>query len=90
MTMNNLEKTRKCIRLWRERFAENSDAKLRARIEVEAREAVQVMEFKGELYVSVNGVPLFGIDSFRASIADSVANGRKVYQMWKEEKLWGK
>ena len=88
--MNNLEKTRKCIRLWRERFAENSDAKLRARIEVEAREAVQVMEFKGELYVSVNGVPLFGIDSFRASIADSVANGRKVYQMWKEEKLWRK
>ena len=67
--MNNfLEKTRKCIRLWRERFAENSDAKLRARIEVEAREAVQVMEFKGGLYVSVNGVPLFDIDRLDAVV----------------------
>ena len=67
--MNNfLEKTRKCIRLWRERFAENSDAKLRARIEVEAREAVQVMEFKGGLYVSVNGVPLFDIGRLDAVV----------------------
>lgn len=85
---NFLEETRKCIRLWRERCAEYGDATLRARIEAEAREAVQVMEFKGRLYVSVNGVPLFGIDSFRVSVADAVAHGRKAYQAWKEEKPW--
>ena len=56
--------------------------------DAEAREAVQVMEFNGKLYICVDGKPLFDIDIFRNSVAEVVASGRRTYKDWKEEKLW--
>lgn len=74
--------------MWHEQRAERIDAERQSQLDAEARKAVQVMEFNGGLFVSVNGVPLFSIDSFRVSIGDAVANARNAYKDWKEEKLW--
>jgi len=48
------------------------------------------MEFNGRLYICVHGKPLFDIDIFKDSVAEVVANGRRAYKDWKEEKLWEK
>lgn len=76
--------------MWHEQRAERIEAHRQAMLDAEAREVVQVMEFNGELYVSVNGMPLFSIDTFRMSIGAAVAHGRNNYKDWKEEKLWEK
>lgn len=91
MIMSNfLEEIKKRIQVWHEQRSECIEAERQALLDAEAREAVQVMEFNGELYVSVNGVPLFGIDEFRVSVGEAITNGRNNYKDWKEEKLWEK
>lgn len=84
------ETLRKKLQVWHEQRAERIEAERQALLDAEARKVVQVMEFNGELYVSVNGVPLFGIDEFRVSVGKAITNGRNNYKDWKEEKLWKK
>lgn len=83
-----LEKLKKRLQTWHEERADRMQNKRQARLDVEAREAVQVMEFNGELYVSVHGIPLFGQSDLSDDLAEAVASGRKAYKDWKEEKLW--
>lgn len=85
---NFLEALRKKLQVWHEGRAARIEAERQARLDVEAREAVQVMEFNGKLYICVDGKPLFDIDIFRNSVAEVVACGRRTYKGWKEEKLW--
>lgn len=85
-----LEEIKKHIQVWHEERAKRIEAERQAELDAEARRAVQVMEFNGGLFVCVNGVPLFGIDEFRVSIGEAIANGRNNYKDWKEEKLWAK
>lgn len=85
---NFLEKIKKRIQVWHEERAERIEANRHARLDAEAREAVQVMEFNGELYVCVNGVPLFGIGDINGTLPEAVAKARQNYKDWKEEKLW--
>ena len=87
--MNNFfEELKKRIQVWHEQRAERIEAERQAQLDVEARNAVQVMEFNGELYACVHGTPLFDIDIFKNSVAEVVACGRSAYKDWKEEKLW--
>lgn len=85
---NFFETLRKKLQVWHEERAARIEAERQARLDVEAREAVQVMEFNGKLYICVDGKPLFDIDIFRNSVAEVVASGRRTYKDWKEEKLW--
>ena len=85
---NFLEEIKKRFQVWHERRAERIEAERQALLDVEARHAVQVMEFNGELYICVHGTPLFDIDIFKNSVAEVVACGRSAYKDWKEEKLW--
>lgn len=85
-----LETLKKKLQVWHEQRAERIEAERQARLDAEAREAVQVMEFNGRLYICVHGTPLFDIDIFKGSVAEVVANGRRAYKDWKEEKLWKK
>ena len=85
---NILEEIKKRLQVWHERHAERIEAERQALLDAEAREAVQVMEFNGRLYICVHGKPLFDIDIFKNSVADVVASGRQAYKDWKEEKLW--
>ena len=73
--------------MWHEERAERIEAERQAQLDAEAREAVQVMEFNGRLYVSVSGVPLFDIDDVRGSLTDAVTKARTNYKKWKEV-LW--
>lgn len=83
-----LDKLKKRLQTWHEERAERMENKRQARLDAEAREAVQVMEFNGELYVSVHGIPLFGQSDLSDDLTEAVASGRKAYKDWKEEKLW--
>lgn len=83
-----LDEIKKRIQVWHEQRAERIEAERQAQLDAEAREAVQVMEFNGRLYICVNGKPLFDIDIFKKSVAEVVVCGRQTYKDWKEEKLW--
>ncbi len=83
-----LDKLKKRLQTWHEERADRMQNKQQARLDAEAREAVQVMEFNGELYVSVHGIPLFGQSDLSDDLTEAVASGRKAYKDWKEEKLW--
>ena len=83
-----LDKLKKRLQTWHEERADRMENKRQALLDAEAREAVQVMEFNGELYVSVHGIPLFGQSDLSDDLTEAVASGRKAYKDWKEEKLW--
>ena len=83
-----LDKLKKRLQTWHEERADRMQNKRQARLDAEARETVQVMEFNGELYVSVHGIPLFGQSDLSDDLTEAVASGRKAYKDWKEEKLW--
>lgn len=83
-----LDKLKKRLQTWHEERADRMQNKQQARLDAEARETVQVMEFNGELYVSVHGIPLFGQSDLSDDLTEAVASGRKAYKDWKEEKLW--
>lgn len=83
-----LDKLKNRLQTWHEERADRMQNKRQARLDAEAREAVQVMEFNGELYVSVHGIPLFGQSDLSDDLTEAVASGRKAYKDWKEEKLW--
>ena len=85
-----LDKLKKRLQTWHEERADRMQNKRQARLDAEAREAVQVMEFNGELYVSIHGIPLFGQSDLSDDLTEAVASGRKAYKDWKEEKLWEK
>lgn len=87
--MNNFfEELKRRIQVWHEQRAERIEAERQAQLDVEARNAVQVMEFNGELYACVNGVPLFGVSDINGTLPEAVAKARQNYKDWKEEKLW--
>ena len=83
-----LDEIKRRLQVWHEQRADRIETKRQARLDAEAREAVQVMEFNGELYVSVHGIPLFGESDLSDDLTEAVAAGRKAYKDWKEEKLW--
>lgn len=85
---NFLEEIKRRIQVWHEKHAERIEAERQAQLDVEARNAVQVMEFNGELYACVNGVPLFGVGDINGTLPEAVAKARQNYKDWKEEKLW--
>ena len=87
--MNNFfEELKRRIQVWHEQRAERIEAERQAQLDVEARNAVQVMEFNGELYACVNGIPLFGVSDINGTLPEAVAKARQNYKDWKEEKLW--
>lgn len=85
---NFLDEIKKRIQVWHEQRAERIEAERQAQLDAEAREAVQVMEFNGELYVSMNGVPLLAVFDLNETLPEAVAHARQNYKDWKEEKLW--
>lgn len=85
---NFLDEIKKRIQMWHEQRADRIEAARQAELDAEARKAVQVMEFNGELFACVNGVPLFGVDDIKGTWPEAVAHARQNYKDWKEEKLW--
>lgn len=88
--VNILEEIKKRLQVWHEQRAASIEYKRQTQLDAEAREAVQVMEFNGELYACVNGVPLFGVGDINGTLPEAVAKARQNYKDWKEEKLWEK
>lgn len=85
---NFLEEIKKRLQVWHEQRAASIEYKRQTQLDAEAREVVQVMEFNGELFACVNGVPLFGVDDIKGTLPEAVAHARQNYKDWKEEKLW--
>ena len=87
---NFFETLRKKLQVWHEQRADRIEAERQALLDAEARKAVQVMEFNGELFACVNGVPLFGVGDIKGTLPEAVAKARQNYKDWREEKLWEK
>lgn len=85
---NILENLKKRLQVWHEHRAERIEAERQAHLDAEARECVQVMEYNGDLYVSMNGVPLLAVCDLNETLPEAVAHARQNYKDWKEEKLW--
>lgn len=85
-----LEEIKKRIQVWHEERADRMENKRQALLDAEAREAVQVMEFNGELFVSMNGVPLLAVCDLNETLPEAVSHARQNYKDWMEEKLWEK
>lgn len=83
-----LDKLKKRLQTWHEERADRMENKRQALLDAEAREAVQVMEFNGELFVSMNGVPLLAVCDLNETLPEVVSHARQNYKDWKEEKLW--
>lgn len=88
--MKILDEIKKRLQVWHEQRAASIEYKRQTQLDAEAREVVQVMEFNGELYACVNGVPLFGVGDINGTLPEAVAKARQNYKDWKEEKLWEK
>lgn len=88
--MKILDEIKKRLQVWHEQRAASIEYKRQTQLDAEAREAVQVMEFNGELYACVNGVPLFGVGDINGTLPEAVAKARQNYKDWKLEKLWEK
>ena len=87
---NFLEEIKRRIQVWHEQRAASIEYKRQTQLDAEAREVVQIMEFNGRVYVSVNGIPMFDIDDVSGSMIDIVTKARQNYKDWREEKLWEK
>ena len=85
-----LDEIKRRLQVWHEQRAERIETKRQARLDAEAREAVQVMEFNGELFVSMNGVPLLAVYDLNETLPEVGSHARQNYKDWKEEKLWEK
>lgn len=85
-----LDEIKRRLQVWHEQRAERIETKRHAQLDAEAREAVQVMEFNGELFVSMNGVPLLAVYDLDETLPEVVSHARQNYKDWKEEKLWEK
>ncbi len=90
MMSNFFKKLKKKLQVWHEQHTKRIEAKRQALLNEEAREIVQVMEFNRELYVCVNGIPLFGVGDINVTLPEAVEKARQHYKYWKEEKLWKK
>lgn len=88
--MKILDEIKRYLQVWHEQRAASIEYKRQTQLDAEAREVVQVMEFNGRVYVSVNGIPMFDIDDVSGSMIDIVTKARQNYKDWKEEKLWEK
>nr|DAN47091.1 MAG TPA: hypothetical protein [Caudoviricetes sp.] len=88
--MKILDEIKKRLQVWHEQRAASIEYKRQTQLDAETREAVQIMEFNGRVYVSVNGIPMFDIDDVSGSMIDIVTKARQNYKDWKEEKLWEK
>ena len=88
--MKILDEIKKRLQVWHEQRAASIEYKRQTQLDAEAREVVQVMEFNGELYACVNGVPLFGVGDINGTLPEAVAKARQNYKDWREEKLWEK
>jgi hypothetical protein len=85
---NILEEIKKRLQVWHEQRAQRIEADRQALLDAEARRRVQVMEFNGELYVGVDGMPLVNVCDLNETLPEAVAHARQNYKDWKEEKLW--
>ncbi|ATV37350.1 hypothetical protein CUB95_01605 [Prevotella intermedia] len=88
--MKILDEIKKRLQVWHEQRAASIEYKRQTQLDAEAREVVQIMEFNGRVYVSVNGIPMFDIDDVSGSMIDIVTKARQNYKDWREEKLWEK
>lgn len=86
--MNMMEWIRQRVAGWKSWRRERLEGMRQHQLELEARHVVQVMEYKGGLYVCLDGVPMVEKDELKGTLEEEVAKAREVYKDWKEEARW--
>lgn len=73
------------LRSMHERAVEARLTRQGLRLTRESRRAVQVMEFEGDVYISVNGVPVVPTDALAWDTPTTLNVAREAYMQYKEE-----
>lgn len=89
-----MKKTIERLAAWlkeaRRRRAERRKAELELRQVMEARRAVRVTELRGEVFLSVDGVPVLPVDGLRWDLPTALDVAREAYaEHGKEERSHG-
>lgn len=89
--MSILEKIKTRFQAWKQQRMERTKVAREARLEEEARMAVQIMEYNGRVYICVYGIPLFGNEGAdQVNLVDLVSflsHARSNYKHWAERKM---
>ena len=72
---------------WQRRIESVEDARMQ-KVQQEAREVIQVMEFDGKLYACMNGVPMFEADDLKEPLPVAIENARTAYVVWKMQQMF--
>ena len=74
------------VRAWYVKYKEYRMSKRIARVKELAkrrsREEVQIMEYRGEMYICCRGIPIVREEDLGASWCEVLEMGRKVYEEW--------
>ena len=74
------------VRAWYVEYKEYRRGKRIARVKELAkrrsREEVQIMEYRGEMYICCRGIPIVREEDLGASWCDVLDRSRKVYEEW--------
>lgn len=80
--MTILEKTKKRLQAWHERRAAKIEQERQKQLDVLVRNKIQVMEYNGDLYLCIDGVPLLGIEDLKDTLTKTVNKVRGRYKDW--------
>ena len=83
-----LKKIQQLLKEWRKKRDLLKECKLDAMLYAEAQDVVQVMEYNGNMFLSVNGVPVVGVEDLKTPLVDAIIHARMNYKSWKEEQIW--
>ncbi len=67
---------------WQRMRARRAERKSR-RLERECEHRVQVMEFRGRIYLSLDGVPVVDTKSFRWNMEETMTSARRALYEWR-------
>lgn len=85
--MKTIERMAARLQEARRRKAERRKAELELRHVMEARRAVRVTELRGEVYLSVDGVPVLPVDGLRWDLPTALDVAREAYAEHRKEEL---
>ena len=78
------------MRAWYGEYREYRMSKRLARVKELAlrrsREEIQIMEYRGKMYICYKGMPIVGEDDLGSPWAEVVGRSREVYQAWLSER----
>lgn len=79
-----LERISNWLKFKRACYKSEQLAKQKRRIALESERALQIREFAGELYISLNGAPIVNCENVIGDMVEALHEARAAYRQWRE------